>query len=279
MRILRRFPIAFASLALACGTASANSIFSVSSLVTFATDGSYTLTLAKFDPTICGVAGCTLTGATLYFFGKENVSTLTLTNTANTTQTFDLLDSSNLNLLSNNSANSADRYSGEVLDLFDTGIGPGQAQFPTVPGPLTLGPGGSPVCPKFTPSAACDSVSYTPPDLVVQNIDPVYGASVGTGLGGVDGVVKNLGAADVNANYVGAGGTFTLTGATKDLTTFSGGGGNIDFILATSATFQAEIDYNYTVNVVSSTPEPATMLLMGGALLGLGLLGKRVRKS
>jgi hypothetical protein len=47
--------------------------------------------------------------------------------------------------------------------------------------------------------------------------------------------------------------------------------------LNTSATFQAEIDYSYTVN--SSTPEPATMVLMGGALLGLGLLGKRIRKS
>jgi hypothetical protein len=93
----------------------------------------------------------------------------------------------------------------------------------------------------------------------------------------VDGVIKNLSAADVNANYVGTGDTFTLTGSTENLTTFAGGGGNINLALHTAATFQAEIDYFYTVN--SSTPEPATMVLMGGALLGLGLFGKRLRKN
>jgi hypothetical protein len=264
-------------LALACGTASANSIFSVSSLVTFTTDGTYTLTLSKFDPTICGVPGCTLNSATLYFFGKEDISNLVLINSANSTQTFDLLDTSNLNFNSGDSANAADKYSGEVLDLFDTGIGPGDAPDPIVPGPLTLGPGGSPVCPEYMPSAACDSVAYTPGDLIVSNTDPVFGFPVATGLGGVTGVVRNLSLADANANYDAVGGTFTLTGSTKNLTTFSGGGGNINLALNTAASFQAEIDYDFTIN--SATPEPTTMVLMGGALLGLGLLGKRVRKS
>jgi hypothetical protein len=276
MKTLRRFPIAIGLLALACGTASANSIFSVSSLVTFTTDGNYTLTLAKFDPTICGVPGCTVNGATIYFFGAEDVSNLVLANSASSTQTFDLLDTSNLNQGSGNSANSADKYSGEVLDLFDTGIGPDEAQYPTVSGPLVLGGAGSPACPEYDPSAACSSVAYTPPDIIVQNIDPIYGLTTGIGEGGVDGVEKNLSSVDANTHYVGAG-TFTLTGGTKNLTTFSGGGGNISLGLNTSASFQAEIDYNYTVN--SSTPEPATMVLMGGALLGLGLLGKRIRKS
>jgi hypothetical protein len=277
MKTLRRFAIAFASLALVCGTAGAESTFSVSGLVTFTTDGSYTLTLSKFDPTICGLPGCTLNGATLYFFGSDDVTHLTLTNSASSTQTFDLLDTSNLNQGSGNSANSADKFSGEVLDLFDTGIGPGQAQYPTTPGPLTLGGAGGPVCPEYNPSAACNSVAYTPGDIVANNTDAVYGFVTGTGLGGVDGVVENLSSADANANYVGAGDTFTLTGATKNLTTFSGGGGNISLGINTTASFQAEIDYNYSVN--SSTPEPATMVLMASALLGLGLLGKRLRKS
>jgi hypothetical protein len=277
MKPLQRLPIAIVFLALASGTAIAGSISSVSNLVTFATDGSYTLTLAKFDPTICGAPGCTLNGATLYFFGSEDVSTLTLTNRSLGAEIFDLFDTSNLNFNSGNSANAADTYSGQALDLFDTGLGPNKAQYPTVAGALTLGgTPTTPVCPEYTPSSACNSVSYTGPDIVVNNTDAVYGFPTGVGLGGVDGVTMSLSSADANANYLGAS-TFTLTGGTKDHATFSGGGGQIDVDLLASATFQAEIDYNYTVN--ASTPEPATMVLMGGALLGLGSLGKRLRKS
>ena len=91
------------------------------------------------------------------------------------------------------------------------------------------------------------------------------------------GVEKSIGGADL-ANYQSAGpSTFTLGGSTLNLTTFTGGGGNLWFLLTTSATFQAEIDYTYTIP--SGTPEPTTMALMGGALLGLGLLGKRFKKS
>jgi len=268
--MLRRILTGSALLAMACGMANANSIASESVLVTFTTDGTYTLTMNKFN-----LAGDVLTGATMYFFGSEDVSNLALSNSAAITETFDALDTSNLNQSSGNTANAADKYTGEVLDLFDTGIGPGQAQYPLVPGPITLGALGTPACPEYAPGASCSSVAYTPPDIVANNTDAVYGFASGTGILGVDGVIKNITGADL-LNYTGAG-TFNLTGGTKNLTTFSGGGGNINFAISTGATFQAEIDYTYTVP--SGTPEPTTMALMGGALIGLGLIGKRFKRS
>jgi len=42
---------------------------------------------------------------------------------------------------------------------------------------------------------------------------------------------------------------------------------------------QIAVTYDYTATSISSTPEPTTMALFGGALLGLGLIGKRFKKS
>jgi len=272
MTTIRRILTAAVLAATACGVASANSISYLDSqgIVSFNTDGSYTLTLPDFNPLIG-----TLTGATIYFNGTEVVSTVSFTNTAATTQVFDSLATSNLVFGANNTANSADKFTGETLDLFDTGIGPGLAQLPNPQGTITLGAAGSGACPEGTPSASCNSVAYTPPNEAVSNTDAVYGLSTGTGSLGLDGTVLNITGADL-LNYEGAG-TFNLSGATEGLTLVLGGGNNISYNINTQASFQAEIDYTYTIP--GGAPEPATLALMGGALLGLGLLGRRIKKS
>jgi hypothetical protein len=55
------------------------------------------------------------------------------------------------------------------------------------------------------------------------------------------------------------------------------GGGNVTVSQVTADNLSSEVIYDYTIP--GGTPEPTTMALMGGALLGLGLIGKRFRKS
>jgi hypothetical protein len=51
---------------------------------------------------------------------------------------------------------------------------------------------------------------------------------------------------------------------------------NLNIQATTTYSAEAEVTYEYSL---SGTPEPATMAVMGGALIGLGLLGKRLKKS
>jgi len=69
--------------------------------------------------------------------------------------------------------------------------------------------------------------------------------------------------------------TFDFSTATQTTTTVTGG--NLSTQYATFVTEQVSVTYDYIAT--SNAPEPTTMALMGGALLGLGLLGKRFKKS
>ncbi|HEX4136972.1 MAG TPA: choice-of-anchor E domain-containing protein [Bryobacteraceae bacterium] len=77
------------------------------------------------------------------------------------------------------------------------------------------------------------------------------------------------------------GGTVDLTADTFTQTNLSNTGGNTNSNQVTNASLTGTVTYTYQAALQESpsTPEPATLAMMGGALLGLGLLRKRLRKN
>jgi len=71
--------------------------------------------------------------------------------------------------------------------------------------------------------------------------------------------------------------TFFLSTATQTTTTVTGG--NLQTTYNTQVKEQIEVTYDIVETSTSGTPEPTTMALMGGALIGLGLIGKRFKRS
>jgi len=69
-------------------------------------------------------------------------------------------------------------------------------------------------------------------------------------------------------------GTSTISlNASAAGTSGAGGGGGLNFHSETNAAAVAEVIYNYTSN--GGVPEPGTMSLLGSALIGLGLIGRK----
>lgn len=69
----------------------------------------------------------------------------------------------------------------------------------------------------------------------------------------------------------------TLYFSTYTLQNSAGLGGNGTNVYTDNVALSATITYDYSIP--NGTPEPATFALMGGALLGLGMLHKRRKKS
>jgi hypothetical protein len=256
---LRRTLVSLALGTLTSAIGSANTIGFLSNTVGPSnTEVSYTLTLPTFDPTLG-----TLSSVTIYFQASENTSNMTLTNTSGATITFDASVTANLVRNFVNSATAVDKYTGETLQLLDTGVGTalGSCGDSDTPAPGT--------CDSITLAGSGGSQNYASMVGTTANTDAVYGLSTGTGVQGLTGVIKN---GTSIANYA-TGSNFTLSGITLNSLTLSGTGGNISATQATTGTFQAEVDYTYTPN--AGAPEPGTMALFGFGLVGLGMAGRK----
>jgi hypothetical protein len=246
MKNFRRIISLGAVALLVAGFATAGTITYSVSYGPATTDYSNTFTLSDFNPALG-----TLTGAVLTLEAIETVSSLVVANTSAIEEDSFTIGATSQITSSANTANAADLVGVVTDNLFTSpsmSLGPG------------TGTGAVGACANNTPLATCSSVAFT------------------TGLGDDESKVHAVAAANL-CDYVtgscGATGTFQITATTKAFTNFSGGGGNIKLTQSTNAQLIASITYTY--NPPSSTPEPATMFLMGSALVGVGLLRKRIK--
>ncbi len=206
------------------------------------TDFTHTFTLSQFQPGLSGVpTSVHLTGVSLFLSAGIDVSSLNMANIGEPParqEDFEAILQSQISSLTNTA--SLDLVPSFYIDIFDSGV-------------VTLGPAGSGTCPLGTPSAVCSSVFYTPPDIVNSGSQSkVVPTSHWSG-------------------YEGSG-TFNIDGKTQAFSSFTGGGGNITFFQTTNATLTAAVTYTYETDTI---PEPATMALLGSALVGIGLMGRK----
>ena len=235
MKILNKMMSIATALTIAASISNAATISYTSTQGPTLTDFLVNLTVLKFD----GSLG-TLTGATIKFTATDDISSLTLTNTSPSSQTFRYTSVADF-FLTSNSADTTLVGTDLAVTNFNSGF-------------ITLGAAGTGVCAAATPSVICNSVSYSPPPATA-NTGEVAVTDLSTYIASIGSVDFNLGG-------------FTSTG-----TTFTGGGGNINSSQTTYGTAVATITYTY--EVITGTPEPATMALMGSSLLGLALLKRR----
>jgi len=231
-------------------------------------DFTYQITLPDFNSSLG-----TLTGVQIYFFTSLTATAATLTNTGSTNQNnFSLVGTTDIVTGMTNSATSTDIFHDPLATPPNSPSDPIQTftsgNIANLGGVTTPG-----VCASTTGASTCNQINFgaqaAVTDINTGILSVIY--TNGTGLQGVSGLILN---GTSIGNYIG-GGSFNLAGSTVGSSTITGASSVIGGVSVVGRV-NAEVDYTYTV--ASSTPEPTTMVLFGSALVGLGLLRKRVRQ-
>ena len=268
MNILSRLFSGAALIALASTAANATSIIGYSATQGASTNSNFSLTLNKFDT---GLG--TLSAVTIYFAATLNETNITITSTdASNTDMFDYQVTDNVTKTFVNSAVAADKLGYENLQVFDTGEGLALGSCGATGGTTTVQPNNG--CNPITLGPDATTGNFGP--YSVSDTNAIYGLTTGTGTNGLLGVT--ISGSVLTAYEAAGGGTFTITGTTQGSSGGDqvGSGSTNDTVTNTSTTqFAAEVDYSYS----AATPEPGTMMLLGSALVGLGLIRRSRSKK
>jgi len=172
-------------------------------------------------------------------------------------------------------------------DLYNcsvTGVGKGcgaQGEQPTSPGG-----GPDPNSPQSNSFDIAPGATFTSDPINVNSLWVDYGCEViNNSFAGCQDVASNggfNGGFELHSGLGSVSGSpdLTLFLSTITQTTTSLTSGNTQTTYNTNVKEQVEVTYDIQETaIVTGTPEPGTMALLGGALLGLGLIGRRFKKS